>query len=181
MGMVFGIGLPRCGGQTLQAALAELTGKQIIHSPGKSLPQLIGLEDSIGGAVEVFAPVPYLLENFPDCKLILNIRDKNAWLNSCVSVFRASSGWNHPIWFYPLDHFRHYAGEYLDVRERYITSLRPKKRTLVTDITRAAEWDRLAEFLEVPVPDKPFPRVDNVKESIMAPAPTPPSSFDKTF
>ena len=180
MPMVFGIGLPRCGGQTLQAALSILTKKTVVHSPGRSLPQVIGRND-IAGAVEVFAPIPYLLREFPDCKLILNGRPEDKWFASCVSVYGQSKHWNHPIWYYPLTQFKDYRSEYLDCRASYFNALRPKSRTLVIDITKEPEWDRLAAFLDVPVPDQPFPLVDRIKNPVPVPAPEPPRAFDVVF
>jgi len=76
---IFSLNLPRSGGQSLQKAISILTGKPCFHSVGRDWSE-IGENDS---AVEVWSPVPWLEQQFPDCRLILPIREEEAWLLSC--------------------------------------------------------------------------------------------------
>lgn len=161
---VIAIGLPRSGGQTLQKALQILLGKEVVHAPGKALPHLLSSQ-SVGGMVEAFAPVEYLIHRAPHAKLIYNDRKRDDWWRSCARVYHQSSAWNHPIWKYPFEQFPEYYNEYRDVRERYACAMRAGKKKsqfMWHDFTVSQSWDRLCEFLGVAVPGEPFPNIDIV-------------------
>lgn len=159
---VFGIGLPRCAGQTLQQALAVLTGRRVWHSANS----LGVMADEDLGAVECWFPVPYLEKEFPGSKYIVNVRDVDAWLRSCESVYSRSSSWNNPLWKYPLDSFRYYRDEYLSAR---LGKCSIPDRVLVWDVTEDPCWGPLCDFLHVSPPAVPFPRVDRVKDPLDPP------------
>lgn len=162
---IFGIGLPRCAGQTLQRALSILTQDVICHS--------LDSPDQLGnavGTVECWWPIATIEKRFPGSKYILNTRDANDWLKSCESVYAGSKTWNNPIWKYPIEAFCDYRAEYLRARFRPCLPLsggRPlaEGRMLIVDLIDDPCWQPLAEFLQVPVPTAvPFPRVDRVKQ-----------------
>lgn len=159
MTKIFGIGLPRCGGQTLQMALGTVTGKRIWHSVGKHYNQI---QPDHGGAVECFAPVSWLDDNYPDCKFVWNLRDVDSWLASCERVYHKSAGWNHPLWLYPLSQFRDYYEEYCDNLRRWCKSVYLEDRILQWNIMENPSWQPLCDFLGVPVPNERFPNVDRV-------------------
>lgn len=155
--MIFGIGLPRCGGQTLHHALATLTGKKIMHSPGRRWGLLT---PDYGGAVECFAPIPWLLKMYPGCKFVWNMRDFEPWLASCQRVYNQSHKFNHPLWLHPLEQFEAYREDYYI---RTVNSIYGRAdRFLRWDITANPSWEPLCEFLELPVPHTRFPNVDRV-------------------
>lgn len=156
MSMIFGIGLPRCAGQSLQRALAILTGKRCWHSLGRAWDVLDPNTDA--GAVEVWQPTKWLEEHFPGSKYILNIRyDPLAWLNSCEKVYHKSINYNNPLWQNPLHSFEQYYHEY-----NWIKRVRCdyRGRFLEHDFIGNPTWDRLCGFLEVDVPTVPFPNID---------------------
>jgi hypothetical protein len=162
--LVLGIGLPRSAGQTLQKAIKILTGKEVVHAPGRALPQLLR-DPNIGGMVEVFAPVEYLIHKCPSAKLIYNDRKREDWWRSCSRVYHQSAAWNHPIWKHPFEQFPEYYNEYRDVRERYACAMRvgkKKSQFMWHDFTAEPTWERLCAFLGVDEPDEPFPNIDIV-------------------
>jgi hypothetical protein len=92
---ILGIGLPRTGTFSLATALAKL-GFHTKHCPTK-------IEDieKYDACTEVkFSPIE-LREKYPDCKLILTVRNIDQWLRSC-QVHRKNyrEGWN-PFWLKP--------------------------------------------------------------------------------
>jgi hypothetical protein len=169
---IFGIGLPRCGGQTLQAALQILyPDERVWHSPGNNWAVM----DDTGpwrAAVEVFAPPAWLSQNYRDAIFIYNGRALDDWLHSCASVYNQSARWNHPLWKYPLSQFESYRRAYERSRfDRY-----PRDRIYTLDLISTPthwNWYELCKILDRPIPDVPFPRVDRVKNP--NPLPTPPT------
>lgn len=159
---VFGIGLPRCGGQTLQSALSQLLG-QCTHSPGNSGEEYYAQSAS---CVEVFRHPAVLDKLYPDCKFIVNTRSRKPWLKSCAKVYPQSASWNHPIWKYPLSDFESYADEYFNSRYQWfneaMASAQRKLRVFFWDFTAHPMWQGLCSFLDIPVPDVEFPNVDPV-------------------
>lgn len=145
--MIYGIGLPRSGGQSLCKALAILCG-ECVHSPGNQ-------PINAPAAVEVFRHPRSILQEDPDAKFILNVRDPENWLRSCSRVYHKSKDWNHPIWKYPLRDFEVYRQDYLMLRREWIGGV-------TGGIYWRAEqgWEPLCDFLELPIPDVPFPNFD---------------------
>lgn len=153
------LGLPRSGGQTLQAALQMLyPGEVIWHSPGNKWADM----DSAGpwrGAVEVFAPPRWIRQHYSNVKFIVNYRQKESWLKSCQVVYPKSPHWNHPIWKYPLSQFIDYYDAYYDAIHRQLEG----ENYLFTDFTVYPVWQILCTFLGKPVPKYEFPNVDSVR------------------
>lgn len=149
--MIFGIGLPRSAGQTLQYALSIL-GFNTVHSPGSNWEAVD--KPGIDGAVEVFAPPQWLVDNYPGCKLIFNVREMDSWLASCMKVWNKSQrlNWNHPIWKYPMSQFEQYRIAYYTEASYY--------QCEKVDLIANPSWDDLCRILDVPVPEVPFPNID---------------------
>lgn len=170
---VFGIGLPRCCGQTLQAAIAGVTGKTCWHSPGRNLR----LRADDAGAVEVYLPLNTLRSKYPGCKFVLNWRERGEWLGSCLSRWEQSQaeGWNHWMWsHYHPDQWPFLYDEYMTTRRISLTlPVHIAGDMLQWDITREPSWEPLCKFLSCPVPDIPFPRRDPVKDRWLARISTP--------
>ena len=100
--------------------------------------------------------LPHLMEAFPDAKFILTHRDPEAWLKSYRAYFAHSDGLSDAEL---LDRFNaHNNG----VRELMWEA---KREWLAIDIDRDLRWGHLCAFLEVPVPDAPFPRVNTQGEN----------------
>ena len=158
----FGLGLPRCAGQTLQMALSIILNDNVLHSPARDESVL----EHAPAAVEIFYPLRYLERTFPGSRYILNTRSVEPWLESCGSVYHASGRWSHPIWRYPLTLFRDFRHDYLRALHSEVTGLGIADRVLVWDITQEPEWPLLSGFLGLPVPSVPFPRIDRFKVAL---------------
>lgn len=154
---VFGIGLPRTAGQSLQQALAIILKREVWHS----VDSLDVIKPEHGGAVECWFPISEIEKAFPGSLYILNVRDRAEWLESCRSVYgrSQSESWNNPLWREPLEEFPAYADKYLV--DRLGTKL--ADRMLIWDITQDPCWGPLCAFLHVNPPTASFPRLDRVK------------------
>lgn len=157
---VFGVGLPRCGGQTLQAALSTLFKRNVWHSPGNNWHVID--ESPCLGAVEVFASPFWLEENYPGSIYIYNYRDIDSWVTSCARNYRRSQqrNWNHPLWRYPLSQFEAYYTEYYDRWLEFTRSISEPIRCFELNIVEQPRWLELCKGLQVTEPDVAFPRVD---------------------
>ena len=121
-----------------------------------------------------------LIEAFPDAKVLHTVRDPDRWYDSTRStIYRSSefiTGWlrtftpagypveiaDRMVWdglfdgrFEDRDHA---IAVYENWTADVIASV-PAERLLVFDV--AEGWEPLCAFLDVPVPDQPFPRVND--------------------
>lgn len=118
--------------------------------------------------------LPQILSQFPDCKVILTMRDAASWYDSAAATIfpgleagasnpnleqRTQSAWKRDL---ILNHV--FAGRYheraytMDLYEEHVRSvlgLVPSSRLLKYDVTEG--WQPLCEFLQEPVPNVPFP------------------------
>ncbi len=123
-----------------------------------------------------------LMEAFPDAKVVLSIRDEERWYESAKKtiysigrqMLKSPLSWiiprvirlrrmsNNVIWggtFADRFEDRDYA---LQVYRRHIEEVKkvvPPERLLVYEVKEG--WEPLCKFLGVPVPDKPFPRLND--------------------
>lgn len=151
---VIAIGLPRCGGQSLQQALSVLTGRRIWHSVGRDLSVI---QSGDGGMVECWYSPEFIQTRWPDAKIIYNCRAFKPWVASCTRVYGQSDRWNNPLWAYPLESFPYYYSDYFQTRAEYFAG-----EWLPHDFTEKPRWEPLCDFLGVPVPDMPYPNTDRV-------------------
>jgi hypothetical protein len=128
-----------------------------------------------------------LAEHYPDAKVLLSVRDPNRWYDSMqATIFKRA----HPSvrrrlmtallarWSADLGAFlkmtdavvvqRVFSGETSDrafltkVFADHVAAVKqaiPPDRLLVFDVKEG--WEPLCRFLDVPVPDEPFPRVND--------------------
>jgi hypothetical protein len=59
---------------------------------------------------------------------------------------------------------KEYAIDVYNKHNERVQHIVPKDRLLVSDLTKNGRWDELCQFLEVPVPDVPFPRSNDTKQ-----------------
>lgn len=124
-----------------------------------------------------------MIEAYPDAKVILTLRDVHKWKASLTNAVDASAEWKSWDWLAPFDpiwgpwwryHKLEHAirplmaprGEkqgFLDYYSR-IRSMVPKERLLEYHVGEG--WERLCDFLELPIPEEPFPH-DNSKGQFM--------------
>ena len=135
-----------------------------------------------------------LMEEYPDAKVLLSTRDPGAWENSMratvwdvrqgASVMRLLSdarglvdpGWagflrmiDRLLWTGKGSFAAGHAepGQMIERMQRHEDEVRrtvPPERLLVWSVTEG--WEPLCEFLEAPVPDMPFPRVNDSREFV---------------
>jgi len=166
---IWGIGLPRCAGQTLQQALAHFLqpGERIIHSPAWNWDNLQPTDPFFRGAVEVFAPLPWIERHYPGSFYVFNIRDREVWLQSCLKHWTRShvQNWMHPLWRYHWTQFEDYARSYLDERWDYLNHYVDSDRWISWDITHNPSWEPLEELFDyiLPDPKPPFPNKDRYR------------------
>lgn len=121
---------------------------------------------------------PELLQKWPEAKVILNVRDPERWYVSIVNTIRevyetmrADPKPEESAMVELLDtmmwdgafHGRFDDKAYvMDLFEQHIARVKaslPAEKLLVFDVRQG--WEPLCGFLDVPVPDKPFPRLND--------------------
>ncbi len=121
-----------------------------------------------------------LLETFPDAKVLHTVRDPDRWYDSTAStIYRSSEyigGWIRAItpagfpikvaesmvWEGLFDgrfEDRDHAIAVYEAWTQDVIDSVPADRLLVFEVAQG--WEPLCEFLEVPIPDKPFPNVND--------------------
>lgn len=169
---VWGIGLGRTGTKSLTAALKILGYKNSIHNPG-TFEELREVDSATEAGAQCF--YQYLDARFPGSKFVLTTRELRSWLESNKKAFSK----------YPIDRFDE-SSPYYDamirnrmarwnsleydepkIIERYFSHHlevvrhfqdRPEQ-LLIMNIVNGDGWDELCGFLELPVPDVPFPHI----------------------
>lgn len=172
---VFAIGLSKTGTSSLTIALRQL-GYRTKHFPIEMVVLRGGElrlrpEEAAVHECLTDTPVAYfyreLDRRFPGSKFILTVRDLDGWLKSCRTHFAK------PSWGRRMDrlHTELYGSREFDRAgfsegyERHVSGVteyfesRPED-LLVLDIGKGEGWDELCSFLEVSVPDVPFPWVN---------------------
>jgi hypothetical protein len=122
-----------------------------------------------------------LAERYPDAKVVLSVRDAERWYDSMQDtilsrpvgrvMMRFMRLIRHPMAFaqqiisrdtFGYDYSR---ANVIAAYERHNAAVRarvPAERLLVFDVREG--WEPLCRFLDVPVPDQPFPRVNDRDE-----------------
>ena len=114
--MIYCIGLPRCGGQTLHFALKHLfPGRDVWHAIEHDKWNVV--TKNCVAIVECFAPIEWCIESFnlePHI-FIINDRDPDEWFASCKKFRERSHDhhWNHPLWQYPESQWSEYRLNYI--------------------------------------------------------------------
>jgi hypothetical protein len=129
-----------------------------------------------------------LMEEYPDAKVLLSVRDPDSWYKSCrdtiykishtfpINVarrilsflpFSAPGAVAHRlVWEQTFDHRFEDKQYALDVFRRHIEDVKrtvPAERLLIFDVKEG--WEPLCRFLDVPVPEgKPFPRLNDTAQ-----------------
>lgn len=195
---VIGAGFGRTGTMSLKVALDELGVGPCLHA----MESLLGARSAAGSTHWERAangePIdwqqsftgwgstvdwlgarfyPEMLEQWPEAKVILSVRDPEAWYESCDVSLHATSMLRPPrvsaaaapllkavdtaIWQEIFDgRFgeRDYALEVFERHRLQVAGVVAPERLLVYDISEG--WEPLCEFLGVPVPQTPFPHLN---------------------
>ncbi|MGB3295829.1 MAG: sulfotransferase family protein [Phormidesmis sp.] len=101
-------------------------------------------------------------ERFPDSKFILTVRDVQSWIKSHEKHFSSDGLRQIPeeLWMGRYDE-----GKKADLIERQekrdeevLTYFKTRpSQLLVLDICGGEGWEKLCQFLDLPIPNKPFP------------------------
>lgn len=117
-----------------------------------------------------------LVRDNPDAKVVLTVRDPQKWYDSAFqTIYRAASARDLPADMAPAMEMAHatvwdgtFDGRFADrefaVRtfEEHNAAVRrevPAERLLAFEVAQG--WEPLCDFLDRPVPDKPFPRLND--------------------
>ncbi|HEX4110754.1 MAG TPA: sulfotransferase, partial [Solirubrobacteraceae bacterium] len=187
---VIGAGFSRTGTLSLKLALESLGVGRCLH-PLDPIGRSVAVAGHVTGLAGLGATVgsigarhyPELMRSFPEAKVVLTVRDPEAWLASYASCARttrelalqggsrllaAEAAANHalmleggPIWSEILAGDIAERERALALYERHnqtVIDTVPSERLLVYDVAQG--WAPLCDLLDVPVPDRPFPRVN---------------------
>jgi hypothetical protein len=117
-------------------------------------------------------------ERWPDAKVVLTVRDPDAWFRSTqATIFAERGGPNvntdafgdmiKSVVFKPLGDARHDRDKAVAFFERHNAEVKrviPPERLLVYET--ADGWAPLCAFLGLPVPDEPFPKTNTTEEFV---------------
>ncbi len=167
---VFGIGLHKTSTSSLANALYILgyhVGGTFATGDFADQAQLEAYVIEAAGRYDAIQDMPWpafyrmLDEHFPGSKFVLTVRDPDRWVSSVVTHFGRKDISSHEyVYGVPtaegheqvyLEHFRRHSQ---DVQQYFAD--RPDD-LLVMDIGAGQGWAELCAFLDVPVPDLPFP------------------------
>jgi hypothetical protein len=200
---VIGAGFGRTGTSSLQAALEELLGgkcyhmKDIVMYPAQlkmwhefALGKTPAMDWELlfaGYAASVDCPAciyyKEIMEIFPEAKIILTVRDSQAWWKSFNRLMSLVDKARLLRFFVPKLHkLSQFADKIIienvfggrmekenciNIFERHnqeVRELVPKGRLLEYDVTQG--WKPLCDFLGVAIPKKPFPHLNAGKRSL---------------
>lgn len=196
---VIGAGFPRTGTMSTKAALEQLGLGPCYHFVTQfERPQDIAVWQAAADGMPVdwaslFADFQaavdwptsayyrQLMAVYPDARILLNVRDPEAWYESVLNTVYPAirSGLSAPADSIPgragramntagwegIFHGRFEDKEYaISVFERWNQEVKdtvPPDRLLVWEVKQG--WERLCNFLGVPVPEAPFPRLNDAE------------------
>jgi Sulfotransferase domain len=168
---VWGIGLARTGTTTLCEVFRRLGYQRVLHNP--HFPLLENADAAADNECALF--YRYLDYRFPGSKFVLTTRTLPEWLKSIrlvlerypvrsreenVAVFRRMTLYG-TVSFDELKMTRTYLRHHADVRHYF----RDRAYDLLeVDFTRGDGWERICAFLDLPVPNEPFPYLNRAAD-----------------
>lgn len=183
-GKIFCIGLPKTGTTSLHLAV-KMLGLRSAHFPHDdcTVTQLrsgdyrleVMKEYDIVSDIPIPAIFPQLDRAFPGSKFIYTRRDRSSWLRS-----QEKAGFNHDnpapgttrefyrtmlygVNEYSKERFEWVHGAHHELVERYFADAEPE-RFLRLDVISGTGWEQLCAFLDLPVPNVPFPHANVMGE-----------------
>ncbi len=191
---VIGAGLGRTGTASLKVALEQLgIGRcyhmgEVLADPSRidhwldaanGSPDWDTTFDGYSAAVDYPACTFWreLADLYPEGKVILTVRDANSWFESTNATIMAPrfNAYIEPSPFGELVRRtiwntldgrmgdREFMVSYFERRNEEIRAALPAERLLVYEVAQG--WGPLCEFLDVPAPDTPFPRINTREET----------------
>ncbi len=171
---VFCVGFHKTGTKSLARAL-EILGYRVTGPNGARDPRIaeraLPMALDIASRFDAFNDNPWsvlyreLDGAFPGSRFILTLRPPDSWI---ASVVRHFGGERTPMreWIYgpgrgaPRGNERAYLDRYRRHNADVIAYFSRRECLLTMDITAGDGWESLCDFLELPVPDQPFPHVN---------------------
>lgn len=121
-----------------------------------------------------------LMDFYPEAKVILTVRDANSWFDSVNTTIMSPECVN---WIYsgPMEKFfrtcvygtigepeqlydRAFMTAYFDQWVKNVVDIVPAERLLVFHVKEG--WEPLCRFLDIPVPNAEFPRVNSREDTL---------------
>jgi hypothetical protein len=200
---LIGVGFGRTGTTSLKAALEEIGFgpcyhmSEIFRHPGHVETWLAAAEGRPVDWKTFFkdyqATVDWpgcsfykeLMALYPDAKVLLSVRDPEAWYQSCLdTIYQISHAFpispvgkylpgigknfrmiQRLVWqdtFHGRFLDKAYAIEIFQRNTEEVKRLVPPEKLLIYEVKEG--WEPLCRFLEIPAPDKPFPRMNDTRE-----------------
>jgi len=168
---IFGIGWSKTGSTSLNKALNALGinsthGKSLFNQAIKyekenGLPILSSLPQFTGFTALIRYHFKEIDKVIPNSKFILTVRDLKSYIKSEEGHYRTKNTYlGTPLLSNKRTMEKRYKTHCRDVM-RYFKN-RPKD-LLVMNICAGEGWEKLCEFLEVPIPDEPFPYLNTAE------------------
>lgn len=175
---IFGIGLSKTGTTSLARAL-EILGYKTrdylgVTSYSASDLSSIDLKEIDANDAFTDTPIPSFYREldvrYPDSKFILTVRDAEGWLKSCKKQFtqklaeklnQASNQLFIDIYGCAVFDEQKFRRGYVDFTAGVEQHFKNRSQDLlIMDIAAGDGWEKLCTFLQVPIPDIPFPRAN---------------------
>lgn len=187
-GVQYGAGSPN---ETHILTMIEAAREFPYSDPERKRHMLCKLENLLDGySATADSPliqlVPELMETYPDAKVICTLRDRQTWAKSVLLMAQASQPRLAKFLFFWIPSLRHLPelanafthiwsaryGQRLTTEEeafmiwdrhfQYLQDVVPKEKLFYYNVKDG--WGPLCEILEVPVPDVPFPSLNDAKD-----------------
>ena len=175
---IFGLGLSKTGTTSLARAL-EILGyktRDYIGVSSYTRGELSSIDLAEIEANDAFTDTPIpsfyreLDSHYPGSKFILTIRDTNGWLQSCKKQFTSKlseklNAASNQLFMDLYGSTIYDESKFTKGYEQFTSGVhqhfkdRPQD-LLVMDIAADDGWEKLCPFLNVPVPDVPFPKAN---------------------
>jgi hypothetical protein len=177
---VFCIGFQKTGTTSLELALRRL-GYRVHSIFGKDLPLEALRAQYVARGLEIAArydavedmPWPLMFREldaaFPGARFVLTWRDTDRWLASICSHFGRSPAVLQQLTYgadapYPVGHEARYRAVYDAHNAAVRAYFRDRPGDLLEiNLGRGDGWPALCGFLGLPVPDEPFPHVNDTR------------------
>lgn len=170
---VFGLGFHKTGTSTLASALDKLGYK--VCGQQNNLAQNFVNNDikvfiELAKDYDAFEDDPWhqlykeMDKAFPNSKFILTDRDVNDWYKSCLNHFYEDSTLIRDFIYgdgRPKNNEENFKKVYIEHKKNVIEYFKNRpKDFLIVDFTKGERWGKICAFLEVEIPDSPFPHAN---------------------
>ena len=178
---VFGIGFHKTGTTSLGSALMELgyrvTGPNFIHESNLR-DTIVELSSKLSHEFDAFQDNPWPMvfkemdELWPNAKFILTVRDEKNWINSQIKHFgKTVTSMREYIYGdgrgCPEGNEEHYISTMKKHNEEVMEYFKNNPgKLLVLDFEKGDGWEKICAFLDKPIPNKPFPRLNSAEDRL---------------